>query len=30
MFSPRQLLGFGVLMEELQALRTEILAEDGE
>jgi putative DNA methylase len=30
MFSPRQLLGFGVLMEELQALRTAILAEDGE
>jgi len=30
MFSPRQLLGFGVLMEELQALRPAILAEDGE
>lgn len=30
MFSPRQLLGFGVLMEELQALRPTILAEDGE
>ena len=30
MFSPRQLLGFGVLMEELQALRPEILAAEGE
>ncbi|MTW18314.1 DUF1156 domain-containing protein [Rhodoplanes serenus] len=30
MFSPRQLLGFGVLMEELQALRPAILAEEGE
>jgi putative DNA methylase len=30
MFSPRQLLGFGVLMDELQALRPAILAEDGE
>ncbi len=30
MFSPRQLLGFGVLMEELQALRPTILAEEGE
>lgn len=30
MFSPRQLLGFGVLMEELQALRPEIVAEEGE
>lgn len=30
MFSPRQLLGFGVLMEELQALRSTILAEEGE
>ena len=29
MFSPRQLLGFGVLMEELQALRPEILALEG-
>jgi putative DNA methylase len=30
MFSPRQLLGFGVLMEELHALRPQILAEEGE
>jgi adenine-specific DNA methylase len=30
MFSPRQLLGFGVLMEELHALRPTILAEEGE
>ncbi|MGG5821903.1 DUF1156 domain-containing protein [Falsiroseomonas sp. HW251] len=30
MFSPRQLLGFGVLMEELHALRPKILAEEGE
>ncbi|PZW41846.1 hypothetical protein C8P66_12036 [Humitalea rosea] len=30
MFSPRQLLGFGVLMEELQALRPAILAQEGE
>ncbi|MDT8316257.1 DUF1156 domain-containing protein [Roseomonas mucosa] len=30
MFSPRQLLGFGVLMEELQALRPAILADEGE
>ena len=30
MFSPRQLLGFGVLMEELQALHPAILAEEGE
>lgn len=30
MFSPRQLLGFGVLMEELYALRPVILAEEGE
>lgn len=30
MFSPRQLLGFGVLMEELHALRPAILAEEGE
>jgi len=30
MFSPRQLLGFGVLMEELQALHPLILAEEGE
>jgi putative DNA methylase len=29
MFSPRQLLGAGVLMEELQALRPTILAEEG-
>lgn len=30
MFSPRQLLGFGVLMEELHLLRSAILAEEGE
>ncbi len=30
MFSSRQLLGFGVLMEELHALRPNILAEQGE
>ncbi len=30
MFSPRQLLGFGVLMEELHALRPAILAEESE
>jgi putative DNA methylase len=30
MFSPRQLLGFGVLMEELHALRADILAKEGE
>ena len=30
MFSPRQLLGFGVLMEELHALRPDILAAEGE
>ena len=30
MFSPRQLLGLGVLMEELQTLRPKILAEEGE
>lgn len=30
MFSPRQLLGFGVLMEELQAMRPEIVAKEGE
>ena len=30
MFSPRQLLGFGVLMEELHAMRPAILAEEGE
>jgi adenine-specific DNA methylase len=30
MFSPRQLLGFGVLMEELQALRPEIIEAEGE
>lgn len=30
MFSPRQLLGFGVLMEELQALRPTIIAQEGE
>lgn len=30
MFSPRQLLGFGVLMEELQTLRPAILAGEGE
>lgn len=30
MFSPRQLLGFGVLMEELQAIRREILSTDGD
>lgn len=29
MFSPRQLLGFGVLMEELHALRPKIIAEEG-
>ncbi len=29
MFSPRQLLGFGVLMEELHALRPQILAKEG-
>jgi Adenine-specific DNA methylase containing a Zn-ribbon len=29
MFSPRQLLTFGVLMEELHALRTTILAQEG-
>lgn len=29
MFSPRQLLGFGVLMEELRSLRPQILAEEG-
>ena len=30
MFSPRQLLGFGVLMEELHAIRPMILAEEGQ
>jgi adenine-specific DNA methylase len=30
MFSPRQLLGFGVLMEELQALRSAIIEAEGE
>lgn len=30
MFSPRQLLGFGVLMEELQALRPVIIKAEGE
>jgi len=30
MFSPRQLLGFGVLMQELQGLKAEIIAEEGE
>ena len=30
MFSPRQLLGFGVLTEELRALRPAIMAEEGE
>ncbi|WP_287359324.1 DUF1156 domain-containing protein [Mesorhizobium sp.] len=30
MFSPRQLLGFGVLMEELQTLRPTIIAAEGE
>jgi adenine-specific DNA methylase len=30
MFSPRQLLGFGVLMEEMQALRPHIIAQEGE
>ena len=30
MFSPRQLLGFGTLTEELHALRPQILAEEGE
>ncbi len=30
MFSPRQLLGFGVLMEELHALRPKILTQEGE
>ncbi|MER8434206.1 DUF1156 domain-containing protein [Mesorhizobium caraganae] len=30
MFSSRQLLGFGVLMEELHALRPTIIAEEGE
>jgi len=30
MFSSRQLLGFGVLMDELQALRPKIIAEEGE
>ena len=30
MFSPRQLLGFGVLMEELQGLKPEVIAEEGE
>jgi adenine-specific DNA methylase len=30
MFSPRQLLGFGVLMEELQTLRPMIFADEGE
>lgn len=30
MFSPRQLLGFGVLMEELQTLRAETIAAEGE
>ena len=30
MFSPRQLLSFGVLMEELLMLRPEIIAEEGE
>ena len=29
MFSPRQLLSLGVLMEELQALRSKIVAEEG-
>lgn len=29
MFSPRQLLGFGVLMEELQNLRPDIIAAEG-
>ncbi len=30
MFSPRQLLGFGVQMDELQGLRSEIIAQEGE
>jgi adenine-specific DNA methylase len=30
MFSPRQLLGFGVLMEQLQVLRPKIVAAEGE
>lgn len=30
MFSPRQLLGFGVLMEELQAIRPSIIEAEGE
>jgi adenine-specific DNA methylase len=30
MFSPRQLLGFGVLMEELRALHPTVLSEEGE
>ena len=30
MFSPRQLLGFGVLMEELHSLRATIVEEEGE
>jgi putative DNA methylase len=30
MFSPRQLLGLGVLMEELHAIQLNILAEEGE
>jgi putative DNA methylase len=30
MFSPRQLLGFGVLVEELQGLRADVLAGEGE
>jgi len=30
MFSPRQLLGFGVLAEELKAMRAEMIAKDGE
>ena len=29
MFSPRQLLGFGVLMEQLHALRPQIIAKEG-
>ena len=30
MFSPRQLLGFGMLMDELEALRPQVLEEEGD